>query len=145
MWHYGLSVMVEHVAVHVTEVRNGKVALRRFSICQILSLWISKEVNYFFVTKSQKSTADKRIHLLLWIPFKNNWLVPNSRTKIFPALSGDDETVGCCSITSTFLCEVVSFFLVGGAHGFQLLIKQIFCQLYNSWRWFLRENYSARF
>lgn len=78
--------MVEHVAVHVTEVRNGKVALRRFSICQILSLWISKEVNYFFVTKSQKSTADKRIHLLLWIPFKNNWLVQNQTVgqKYFP-------------------------------------------------------------
>lgn len=58
--------------------------------------------------------------------------------------SGAGRTGGCC-ITSTFLCEVDSFLPSGSAHGFQLLIKRRFCQLYNSWRWFLKQDYDARF
>lgn len=41
--------------------------------------------------------------------------------------------------------KLTVFFLVGSAHGFQLLMKRIFCQLYNSWRWFLERDYNARF
>lgn len=41
--------------------------------------------------------------------------------------------------------KLTAFSLVGSTHGFHLLIGGIFCQLYNSWRWFLKQDYESRF